>query len=57
MEQNSIPFLKQHPVPLVHETIRLDAGFRAGEILDNKIIIELKNVEALADIYYKQLLT
>ncbi|MDB5208372.1 MAG: GxxExxY protein [Flavisolibacter sp.] len=55
--KTGIPFLKQHPVPLIHETIKLDAGFRADVILDNKIIIEFKSVEALADIHYKQLLT
>lgn len=52
-----IPYLRQHPVPLIHKTIKLDAGFRADMILDNKIIIELKSVEALADIHFKQVLT
>ena len=55
--KTGIPFVRQHPVPLIHETIKLDAGFRADAILDNKLIIELKSVEALADIHYKQLLT
>ena len=35
----------------------MDAGFRADIIINNKIILELKSVEALADIHYKQLLT
>ncbi len=56
-KKTGIGFLRQHPVPLVHETIKLDAGFRADVILDNKIIIEMKSVEALVDIHYKQLLT
>ena len=55
--KTSIPFVRQHPIPLVHETIKLEAGFRADAILDNKLIIELKSIEALADIHYKQLLT
>ena len=55
--KTSIPFVRQHPIPLVHETIKLEAGFRADAILDNKVIIELKSIEALADIHYKQLLT
>lgn len=57
MEKTGIPFVRQHPVPLIHETIKLDAGFRADVILDNKVIIEMKSIEALADIHYKQLLT
>jgi GxxExxY protein len=56
-KKTGIAFLRQHPVPLIHETIKLDAGFRADIILDNKVIIELKSIEALADIHYKQLLT
>jgi GxxExxY protein len=55
--KTSIPFVRQHPIPLVHETIKLEAGFRADAILDNKVIIELKSIEALDDIHYKQLLT
>jgi len=55
--KTNIPFVRQHPIPLVHETIKLEVGFRADAILDNKVIIELKSIEALADIHYKQLLT
>lgn len=55
--KNGIPYLRQHPVPLIHETIKLDAGFRADMILGNMVIVEMKSVEALADIHYKQLLT
>lgn len=56
-KKTNIPFLRQHPIPLIHETIKLEAGFRADAILDNKIIIELKSVETLANIHFKQLLT
>jgi GxxExxY protein len=56
-KKTGISFLRQHPVPLIHEAIKLDAGFRADVILDNKVIIQMKSVEALADIHYKQVLT
>lgn len=52
-----IPILRQHPIPLVHETIKLEAGFRADFIVDRKVIIELKSVEILANVHYKQVLT
>lgn len=35
----------------------MDIGFRADVILDNKVILELKSIESLADIHYKQVLT
>ena len=35
----------------------MEVGFRADFIIDNKIIIELKSIEALAPVHYKQVLT
>lgn len=52
-----IPFMRQQAIPLVHEGIRMEAGFRADVIIDNKVIIELKSIEGLAPVHYKQLLT
>lgn len=55
--KTGIPFSRQQAVPLVHEEIKLEAGFRADVIIDNKVILELKSVEALADVHYKQVQT
>ncbi len=55
--KTDIPFSRQQGIPLVHEEIRLDIGFRADVILDSKVIIEFKSVEALSDVHYKQVLT
>lgn len=55
--KTGIPFLRQHPIALVHETIKLEVGFRADVILDGKVIIELKSIEALSNVHYKQVLT
>ncbi len=56
MKEN-IQVEKQKAIPLIHENIRLDAGFRADFILENKLLIELKSIETLADIHYKQVQT
>jgi GxxExxY protein len=55
--KTGIPFKRQQPVPLVHDALKLEIGFRADIILDNKIIIELKSIEALASVHYKQVQT
>lgn len=55
--KNGIPFTRQQAIPLIHEAIRMEAGFRADFIIDNKVIIELKSIEALAPVHYKQVLT
>lgn len=44
-------------LPLVYEKIQLDIGYRIDIIVENKVIIEVKSVEELHDVYYKQLLT
>ena len=55
--KTGIPFTKQQAIPLVHEEIKLDVGFRADIIIDSKVVVELKSVELLAPVHYKQLLT
>ena len=52
-----ISFEKEHPIPLVHEEIKLEIGFRADVIIGNKVIIELKSVEALSPVHFKQVQT
>ena len=56
-QKNGIPFFRQYPVPLIHEEIKMDAGFRADILIANKVIIELKSIEALAPVHYKQVQT
>jgi GxxExxY protein len=42
---------------LVYENVRIDAGFRADMIVEDKVIVEVKSVELLAAVHKKQLLT
>lgn len=48
---------KQKPLPLIYEEVKLDAGFRIDLLVENKIIVEIKSIEALADIHMAQILT
>lgn len=47
----------QKPIPLIFEEIRLECGFRCDILVENKVIIEVKAVEALNDIHMAQILT
>jgi GxxExxY protein len=49
--------VRQQPIPIVYEDIRIDTGFRADLIVEDKVIIEVKSVENLAPVHKKQLLT
>ncbi|HEX7905025.1 MAG TPA: GxxExxY protein [Chitinophagaceae bacterium] len=55
--KTGILFKRQQGISLTHEEIRMDIGFRADVILDDKVIIEIKSIDALADIHFKQVLT
>jgi GxxExxY protein len=55
--KTGISFKRQHAIPLVHEQIKLEAGFRADIIIEDKVIVELKSIEALAPVHYRQVQT
>ena len=57
LSKSDVSFKRQHPVPLVHENVKMEAGFRADVIVMDKVIVELKSVELLADLHYKQVQT
>ena len=48
---------KQKALPLVYETVKLDAGYRVDLLIENKLIIEVKAVNALNDLHLAQVLT
>lgn len=48
---------KQKGLPLIYNEVKLDIGYRIDIILENKLIIEVKAVDALNDIHLAQILT
>jgi GxxExxY protein len=48
---------KQKALPLIYETVRLEAGYRVDLMVENKLVVEVKAVEALNDIHLAQVLT
>ena len=52
-----IPYTRQTGIKVIHEGIDMGIGFIPDIVIDNKIILELKSVETLAEVHYKQLLT
>ncbi|HRI45652.1 MAG TPA: GxxExxY protein [Ignavibacteriaceae bacterium] len=47
----------QRGIPVIWNDLKMDIGFRADLIIENKVIIEIKSVEAVAQVHHKQLLT
>ena len=44
-------------MPVVYESVRMDIGFRADLIVADKVIVEIKSIEAVSPVHRKQLLT
>ena len=52
LEQRGLRVVCQQPVPLVYEDVRLEVGYRADMIVEDKVIVEIKSVEATAPVHY-----
>jgi len=48
---------KEKPLPLLYEDIKLECGYRSDIMIENKLILELKSIEAIGPIHYAQTLT
>ena len=44
-------------MPVIFEEIQMECGYRADLVVEQKIIVEIKNMEAIAEIHIAQLLT
>jgi GxxExxY protein len=57
LAQRGLRTVSQQAIPVVYGTIRIDTGFRADLIVEDRVIVEIKSVEVLAPVHRKQLLT
>lgn len=48
---------KEKSMPLVFEDVKLECGYRIDLLVENKVVIEIKSVEALNDVHLAQTLT
>ena len=52
-----MPVSKEVPLPIVYRGEKLDAGYRLDLLVEDKVIVEIKSAEALANIHVAQVLT
>ncbi|MFN5849528.1 MAG: GxxExxY protein [Chitinophagales bacterium] len=57
LKQMGLDVKQQQALPVVYKEVKLDAGYRIDLLIENKVILEIKSVDALADIHTAQLLT
>jgi len=57
IDKEGLEVVKEKPMPLVFEEVKLECGYRIDLLVENKLVIELKSVEALNDVHLAQTLT
>jgi GxxExxY protein len=57
LEKRNFTSRHQVPVPLVYDGVTFDIGFKLDVLVNELVILELKSVESLEPVHFKQLLT
>ncbi len=57
LSKRGLKYKKQQGIEVKYEEVKMDLGFRADIIVEEKVIVEIKSIEALAPVHHKQLLT
>jgi GxxExxY protein len=57
LTRRGLRIARQQEIPLVYENVRIEIGFRADLIVEDKVIVEIKSIETLLPVHRKQLLT
>ena len=57
LQKRGLRVRRQQAIPVIYEDVKMDLGFRADLIVEDKVVVEIKSVEAIAPVHKKQLLT
>ena len=57
LKKRGLQVNRQQPIPVVYESIRMNIGFRADLIVENRVVVEIKSIDAIAPVHKKLLLT
>jgi len=56
-DKTGLEIRRQDGIKVIHEGIDMGIGFVPDIVVGRKVILELKSVESLAEVHYKQLVT
>ena len=48
---------KEKPMPIIYKEIKLDHGYRMDLLVENKVVIEIKTLDAVLPVHEAQILT
>ena len=55
--QQGLQVNRQQTIPVVWKSVKMDQGFRADLIVEDKVLIEIKSIQAIAPVHRKQVAT
>ena len=56
MNEYNLRVHRERPIPVIWKDVKLELGFRSALIIEEKLIVEIKSIEALAPVHAKQVL-
>lgn len=48
---------KEKPIPVIYDEVKLDCGFRSDLLVERKVIVEIKSVQQIHEVFLYQTLT
>ncbi len=57
LKQAGLNVACQVPMPFIYKEVKMDVGYRIDIIVEGKVLIEVKSVDALAPVHFAQTLT
>ena len=57
LEHRGLTIIRQQAIPVIYDQVKLELGFRADIIVNNKVVLEVKSAETIAPVHAKQLRT
>ena len=47
----------ERPIPIIYEDVKMNCGYRADLVVENRVVVETKSVEGIVSIHVSQVLT
>lgn len=57
LKNSGLQVEKQKALPIIYKDIKLDHGYRIDLLVEGKVVVELKTVEAFSDVHFAQIIT
>lgn len=57
LTKRGLTVTRQKPIAIVYNEVHFEAGFRCDLMVENRVIVEVKSIEALHPVHKKQVLT